>query len=77
MAAGPIANFILAIVIFAAYFLTLYGRPTTRARVDCVQPERGGMKPASGLATVLSIDGGKIDSFSDMQRIVCTNAGEP
>ena len=38
VAAGPIANFILAIVIFAAIF-ALYGRQTTTARVDTVQPD--------------------------------------
>ena len=38
VAAGPIANFILAIVIFAAIF-TLFGKQTTTARVDAVQPE--------------------------------------
>src|ERR671911_873838 len=35
VAAGPIANFILAIVIFALVF-ALYGRQTTAARIDAV-----------------------------------------
>src|SRR5829696_6029956 len=38
VAAGPIANFILAIVIFATIF-SIYGRQTTTARVDAVQPD--------------------------------------
>src|SRR5690606_662890 len=38
VAAGSFANFILAIVIFAVIF-TLYGRQTTTARIDAVQPE--------------------------------------
>ena len=36
VAAGPIANFILAIVIFATVF-TVYGRQSSTARVDTVQ----------------------------------------
>lgn len=75
VAAGPIANFILAIVIFAAIF-ALFGRQSTSARVDSVQPEsaaaRAGFQSGD---LVLSIDGTKIDSFSDMQRIVSASAG--
>ena len=36
--AGPMANFVLAIVIFAMIF-TLYGKQTMSARVDAVQPD--------------------------------------
>jgi regulator of sigma E protease len=75
VAAGPIANFILAIVIFALVF-ALYGRQTTTARVDAVQPESAaaaaGLRPGD---IVLGIDGRKIESFSDMQRIVSASAG--
>ena len=75
VAAGPFANFILAIVIFAAIF-ALYGRQTTTARVDAVQPDSAaaaaGLKPGD---VVLAIDGNAIESFSDMQRIVSANAG--
>src|SRR5689334_4799294 len=75
VAAGPIANFILAIVIFAAVF-AIYGRHTTTARVDTVVPDSAaaaaGLKPGD---IVLSIDGRAIESFSDMQRIVSANAG--
>src|SRR5262245_17787867 len=46
VAAGPIANFILAIVIFASIFV-LYGKQTTTARVDAVQP--GSPAAAAGL----------------------------
>jgi regulator of sigma E protease len=75
VAAGPIANFILAIVIFAVVF-TFYGRLTTTARVDAVLPDSAaaaaGLKPGD---IVLAIDGRTIESFSDMQRIVSANAG--
>ncbi len=77
VAAGPIANFVLAIVIFAGIFMVV-GKQTTSARVDAVQPgsaaEAAGFKPGD---LVLSIDGEKIDSFSDMQRIVSISSGEP
>ena len=62
-------------MIFAAIF-ALYGRQTTTARVDAVQPDSAaaaaGLKPGD---VVLAIDGRAIESFSDMQRIVSANAG--
>ena len=77
VAAGPIANFILAIVIFAAIFATV-GRQYTSARVDTVQPgsaaQTAGFQPGD---LVVSIDGEKIHTFADMQRIVSISAGEP
>jgi len=50
VAAGPIANFILAIVIFAAVF-TLYGKQATPARVETVQPASAAEPPGSSRAT--------------------------
>jgi regulator of sigma E protease len=77
VAAGPIANFVLAVAIFAGIFM-IVGKQTTSARVDAVQPasaaSAAGFQPGD---LVLSIDGEKIDSFSDMQRIVSVSAGEP
>jgi len=76
VAAGPIANFILAIVIFAGLF-TFLGKPSTSARVDKV--EAGSAAAAAGFQVgdiVTTIDGTAIDSFSDMQRIVGTHAGD-
>ena len=76
VAAGPIANFVLAIAIFAAIFMTV-GKQTTSALVDTVQPasaaEAAGFKPGD---LVTAINGEKIESFSDMQRIVSISAGE-
>lgn len=76
VAAGPIANFVLAIAIFAAIFMTV-GKQTTSARVDTVQPgsaaQSAGFKPGD---LVVAINGEKIKSFSDMQRIVSISAGE-
>jgi regulator of sigma E protease len=76
VAAGPIANFILAIVIFTCLF-TFFGKPSTSARVDKV--EANSAAAAAGFQVgdvVTSIDGSKIESFSDMQRIVGIRAGD-
>jgi regulator of sigma E protease len=76
VAAGPIANFILAIFIFAGLF-TFFGKPSTTPRVDTVQV--GSAAEAAGFKTgdiVTAITGSEIDSFSDMQRIVGTSTGE-
>jgi regulator of sigma E protease len=77
VAAGPVANFILAIVIFSGIFM-LYGMQTLTPRVDEVQAGSpaavAGFEPGD---MVLAIDGQKIDSFADMQRIVADSAGEP
>ena len=76
VAAGPIANFILAIVIFTAVFM-VYGKQSTTARVDTVQPESAaaaaGFKPGD---VVVEINGRKITNFADMQRIVGVSAGQ-
>src|ERR1700723_4478004 len=76
VAAGPIANFLLAIVIFTFLF-TFFGKPSTTARVDKI--EAGSAAAAAGFEVgdvVTAIDGATIGSFSDMQRIVGIHAGE-
>src|SRR5271165_5893473 len=74
--AGPLANFVLAVAIFASLF-AIFGKPSTSPRVDAVQPgsvaEAAGFKPGD---LVLNIDGHAIESFTDMQQIVGTSAGE-
>ena len=74
VAAGPIANFLLAIVIFATIF-TVFGRVETSARVDGVAADSAA--EAAGFVVgdvVTAIDGQEIDSFSDLQRIVSVSA---
>ena len=70
VAAGPIANFILAIVIFTGIF-SIEGRGVLLPRVDAVSAgsaaEGAGFKPGD---LIVSIDGTKIEGFEDMQRIV-------
>ena len=77
VAAGPIANFILAIFIFAGLFM-IYGKQTTTPRVDTVVADsaaaKAGFKPGD---LVTAIDGEPIKSFNDMQRIVAMSAGKP
>ncbi|MGE3144388.1 MAG: RIP metalloprotease RseP [Pseudorhodoplanes sp.] len=77
VAAGPIANFILAIAIFAAVFM-FYGKQSTTARVDTIQADSAaasaGFQPGD---VVVAIDGRRIESFGDMQRIVAVSAGQP
>jgi regulator of sigma E protease len=76
VAAGPIANFILAIVIFTGLF-TFFGKPSMSARVDKI--EAASAAAAAGFQVgdiVTAIDNQPIESFSDMQRIVSIRAGE-
>ena len=64
--AGPVANFLLAVVIFAALFM-VFGTPSTSPRVDAVQP--GSAAQAAGFQPgdlVLTINGRPIESFPDM-----------
>src|SRR6201991_4698500 len=75
VAAGPIANFILAVVIFAGMSL-YFGKPSSIPRVDVIQPDSVAASAGFQVGDVVtSIDGTAIESFADMQRIVSTNAG--
>ena len=75
VAAGPIANFLLAIAIFGAFF-ALHDVPYIAARVGEITV--GSAAEAAGMQKgdlVLSIDGVAIETFEDMKTIVSTNAG--
>ncbi len=77
VAAGPIANFILAIAIFAAIF-TFHGKSSTSALIDAVQADSAAA--AAGFLPgdlVLSIDGRAIATFAEVQRIISISAGQP
>lgn len=68
--AGPLANFVLAIVIFAGLY-TVVGqvivKPVIKTVVENSAAAEAGFQPGD---RVLSIDGKTIDSFEDMKRIV-------
>jgi len=70
VAAGPIANFILAIFIFAVMF-SLYGKPISDPVVSQVQPgsaaEEAGIMPGD---VVVAIDEQPISTFEDLRRYV-------
>ncbi len=76
VAAGPIANFVLAILIFTAIF-SIYGREVMTPRVDGVvagsAAATAGFKPGD---LVLSIDGSKVSNFTDLQRVVSASAND-
>ena len=74
-AAGPIANFILAIVIFTGVILTV-GKAAEPPIVEAVSPgsaaEMAGIRAGD---TIHSVGGETIHVFSDLQRVVGANAG--
>lgn len=75
VAAGPIANFLLAIVIFAgtAYF---YGKQTLAARVDRVEQasaaDIAGFHPGD---LILKVDGRPLEDFFELKQIVSAHPG--
>ncbi|WP_128293956.1 RIP metalloprotease RseP [Afifella aestuarii] len=74
--AGPFANFILAVVLFAAVFGTI-GKPVTTPLVEIVNPgsaaEEAGFEPGD---TIVAIDGSHVETFTDVQRVVALASGE-
>jgi regulator of sigma E protease len=76
VAAGPIANFILAILVFASVFYA-FGETVTPAKVDRVVP--GGAAEAAGFKTgdlIVAIDGSAVASFNEVQKIVYSSADQ-
>ncbi len=73
VAAGPIANFLFALVILAGLF-SIVGLPVPLAIVGEVQPEsaasEAGIRPGD---RILSINGQTVAWFSDLRRIVRKN----
>jgi regulator of sigma E protease len=74
--AGPLANFVLAILIFAAAF-ALVGVPVTEPRIDEIlsgsAAEKAGLRPGD---VFVSVDGSDIETFSDLQQAIFTRPGE-
>jgi regulator of sigma E protease len=74
--AGPLFNFLLTIVVFAVLF-TAYGRYVAEpmvAEVTAGSPaEKAGILPGDRF---VSVDGTKVESFADVQRLVSGRAGD-
>lgn len=77
VAAGPFANFLLAIVLFS-FVLSITGKGTATAVIESVMPgsaaEAAGFKPDD---QVVTINGSKISGFEDMVQAVSMNPGVP
>lgn len=74
--AGPAFNIILTVVIFSVFF-ALYGRQIADPLVAGVQP--GSPAAEAGFAPgdrFVSVEGQKITTFSDVQRIVSGRSGD-
>lgn len=74
VAAGPIANFIFAILVFAAIVMA-FGRTTIAPRIDRVTPASAAAQ--AGLAPgdlILSVDGVQMSSFDEVRRVITINA---
>jgi regulator of sigma E protease len=75
--AGPVASFLMAIAFLVAYF-TLSGNQEIIPRVSEVLPQSAaaaaGFMPGD---VVESIDGRRVESFADIQRIVAASPEKP
>ena len=77
VAAGPVANFILAIIIFASLYTLLGQRitdPVIGTVVENSAAERAGMQTGDLIA---ALNGDEITSFSQVRRLVTVSAGVP
>ena len=77
VAAGPVANFILAIVIFTGTFM-ISGQDVIVPVVDIVKP--GSAAADAGIKKgdiIRAINGQRIDSFADVTQIVTLDSGGP
>ena len=75
VAAGPIANFILAVAIFAGLFM-VFGRPIPEAIIGEVSEQSAAAE--AGLEAgdrILEVDGRKLESFNPLYDIVLLSGG--
>lgn len=76
VAAGPLASFLLAVVIFAGMFVFL-GKPIIPPIVSEVI--EGSAAEEAGMMVddrILSVDGVNVESFTDLQRIITASADQ-
>ena len=77
VAAGPIANFLFAIIVLAGLF-GIVGLPAPKAGVGSIQD--GSAAEASGFETgdtIVAVDGQDIEWFEDLRGLVSVRAGQP
>jgi regulator of sigma E protease len=76
VAAGPVTNFILAILIFAGFFLA-FGEPRTPPVIQAVMEQsaaaEAGLQPGD---RITSVAGRPVERFEDVARIVGIRPGE-
>lgn len=74
--AGPLFNFLLTIAVFAVLFAA-YGRYVAEPMVASVTPgspaQEAGILPGDRF---VSVDGEKVDTFADVQRLISGRAGD-
>ena len=76
VSAGPIANFILAIVIFSALFMS-FGQQIVRPIIAQVIEDSAAARAGFTAGDrIIAIDGNQVDGFNDVQRVVTVNADQ-
>lgn len=77
VAAGPIANFLLAILLFAGLFATV-GQPVGNTGIGAVvegsPAAHAGLQPGD---EILSLDGQRVTRFEQVQHYIQPRAGQP
>ena len=77
VAAGPIFNFLFAILIFACFFM-YFGRVVVAPEISFIEKnsvaDRAGFRKGD---VVISVDGREVDNFSDIEMYVSTHANIP
>ncbi|WP_026986236.1 RIP metalloprotease RseP [Fodinicurvata fenggangensis] len=77
VSAGPVANFLFALVVLAGFFFT-FGQPTTPPVIGQVLPESAAAE--SGLQSgdrIVAINGSEVERFEQIQRAVQLNLSAP
>ena len=77
VAAGPVANYLLAVLLFAGLYMTV-GQPASNTAVGAVvegsAAARGGLRAGD---EILALDGERVARFEQVQRHVQPRAGRP
>jgi regulator of sigma E protease len=77
VAAGPLVNFLFAILVLAGFYMAL-GHPTTPPVVAAVLPESAAARAGLQVGDrILEVDGARITRFEDIVNIVIGGTGKP